>query len=214
MALAAAVHTGVPPRPARIVALDPGALGTRDLEHLARALAILLAGARDICTFAVAEPWPHNCAVIALDEADSDTDPEQVAERVWQLAADLGVADVGVVAWAADTGVTAFAGDPVGAVGALAGLVARRSRTGGRAIHFAGQDQLTGTRTVRDLLTLSDIQAVDALGISVDPETPVVTHDFVRPRFRAGQLVLALRPRAEGLGCFEQPDPTPCCAMH
>jgi hypothetical protein len=214
MNFAAAVQAGAPPRVTRIVALDPGDLGLRDLEHLARALASLLAGARDICTFAVAEPLPHECAVIALDEVDADIDAAGLAEWARRSAADLGGVDAGVVVWAADAGVTAFAGDPLRAVGALAALIARRNRTGGRAIHFAGHDQLTGTRTIREVLALSDIEAIDSLGIPVDPETPVVTRDFVRPTFRAGQLVLAVRPRAEGMGCFEQPDPTPCCAMH
>jgi hypothetical protein len=217
MTLAAVDHVGAPSRPSglsRIVALDPGELGLRDLEHLARALTSLLAGARDICTYAVAEPRPHECAVIALDVVDSDTDAASLAEWVRRSAADFGVDDAGVVVWSADTAATAFAGDPLGAVGALAALIARRDRTGGRAIHFTGQDQLMGTRTIREVLTLSDIEAVDSLGIPVDLETPVVTRNFVRPTFRAGQLVLALRPRAEGMGCFEQPDPTPCCAMH
>jgi hypothetical protein len=217
MTLAAVAHTGVPSRLSRIIALDPGDLGLRDLEHLARALASLLAGARDVSTHVVAEPWPHECAVIAIDEIDGqlpNADVASLAETVWRLAANLGASDPGVVVWAVGTGVTTFAGDPVRAIGALGALVARRNRTGGRAIDFAGQEQLTGTRTIREVLALTDIEAIDSLGIPVDPETPVVTRDFVRPTFRAGQLVLALRPRAEGMGCFEQPDPTPCCAMH
>ncbi len=211
MSQTSSAPAGAPSSPHHIVAFDPGDLALPEVEHLARALAHSLAGARDICTYPVSEPAPHDCAVIALDVA---ADVATLLRAVREALVAHGAAAAGVAVWSADTGAIHTSGDLADVAGAVNALVARRDQTGGRAILFPGQDDLRGVLPIRDMLARSAITAVDSLGIPVDPDTLVVTRDFVRPVYRDGRLVLALRPRADAMGCFEQPDPTPCCAMH
>lgn len=87
----------------------------------------------------------------------------------------------------------------------------------GRAVLYPGYAELTGTVTVGELLTRSAVQRVEVLGApgTPDPETPLVTREFVRPMWRDGTLVLSAMPAANGtLVPFEFPNPTPCCADH
>ena len=84
----------------------------------------------------------------------------------------------------------------------------------GRAVQFPGVERLTGSVTVRDILRDSAITSVRVLAQGpASPDSVVVTRDFVRPRWSAGQLVLDVQPAAGGtLVPFEVPNPTPCCA--
>ena len=86
----------------------------------------------------------------------------------------------------------------------------------GRAVVFAGSDRLTGTLTVAEVLDRSAIDRVEVLGSGpADPAATLDTRDFVRPQFRAGELVLTTTPAAGGvLVPFETRNPTPCCADH
>jgi hypothetical protein len=86
----------------------------------------------------------------------------------------------------------------------------------GRAVIFPGAENLIGTLRVADVLALSAIERIDVLGGELAaPEMLLETHDFVRPQYRAGQLVLTAVPSAGGrLVPFEIRHPTPCCAAH
>ncbi|MEU1054326.1 hypothetical protein ABZ397_17470 [Streptomyces sp. NPDC005876] len=87
----------------------------------------------------------------------------------------------------------------------------------GRAVLYPGAARLTGTLTVAELLERSAIARVRVLGDPAppDPGLPLVTREFVRPRWEDGELVLAAMPHAGGtLVPFEDPAPTPCCADH
>lgn len=87
----------------------------------------------------------------------------------------------------------------------------------GRAVLYPGAAALTGTLTVGQLLGRSAIERVRVLGSAdrPDPETRVVTREFVRPQWEDGELVRAVMPAVGGtLVPFEVPDPTPCCADH
>jgi len=86
----------------------------------------------------------------------------------------------------------------------------------GRAVIFPGVANLVGTLSVADVLALSAIDRIEILGGEVpDPSDLVDTTDFVRPQYRAGQLVLTTMPAAGGrLVPFETRTPTPCCAAH
>ncbi|MDX6208852.1 MAG: hypothetical protein QOE24_1243, partial [Frankiales bacterium] len=90
------------------------------------------------------------------------------------------------------------------------------ARSSGRLVVYPGMAALTGTCTVAQILTVSVIDCVRVLaGGEGGEETPVVTRDFVRPRWTAGQLVLDTQPAVGGtLVPFETPTPTPCCADH
>lgn len=92
-----------------------------------------------------------------------------------------------------------------------------RTGAGGRLVRYAGQDRLTGTLPVGDLLATTDIDEVVMVGAR-EPVAPAVlldTQAFVRPAFTDGRIQLLVRPAPEGrVVPFEQPDPTPCCADH
>ncbi|GAA1884695.1 hypothetical protein [Lapillicoccus jejuensis] len=106
----------------------------------------------------------------------------------------------------------------LGASGPHAEIVAgeHRSRTSGRVFHFSGSLLLEEEVTVATLLTTTSVDVVEGLGgTPVDPSAVLVTRRFVRPTFTGGRLRLLVRPAAGGrVACFEQPDPTPCCAAH
>jgi hypothetical protein len=90
---------------------------------------------------------------------------------------------------------------------------AHAARRGGRAVLFAGVESLTGTVTVAGLLATSAISRVTVLGgAAPDPDTEILTRDFVRPEWRDGELTLVTSPAPGGrLAPFEFPNPTPCC---
>ncbi|POM26424.1 hypothetical protein BTM25_08240 [Actinomadura rubteroloni] len=85
------------------------------------------------------------------------------------------------------------------------GAVAARAahRRAGRAVRFPGQHLLCGTLTVEDAVATGAVDRVEPLGGPVPPGTPLVTHDFVRPVYRAGTLVLEVTPAAAGVIPFE-----------
>jgi hypothetical protein len=86
----------------------------------------------------------------------------------------------------------------------------------GRAVIFPGAGNVIGTLRVADVLALSAIERIEVLGGEVAaPEMLLETHDFVRPQYRSGQLILTAMPSAGGrLVPFEIRHPTPCCAAH
>jgi hypothetical protein len=81
---------------------------------------------------------------------------------------------------------------------------------------FPGDTALVGVVTVAEVLALSAIDKVEVLGSgAAGPEDQINTHDFVRPQFRDGVLVLTVMPGAGGvLVPFETANPTPCCENH
>ncbi|WP_326552463.1 hypothetical protein [Micromonospora sp. NBC_01813] len=89
-----------------------------------------------------------------------------------------------------------------------------RQRRSGRAVRYPGVESLVGELSVAELLELSAIERVTLLGgVDPEPDTPVLTRDFVRPQWINGVLTLIAAPAGSGrIGPFELPDPTPCCA--
>ncbi|MFC0039617.1 hypothetical protein [Actinomadura rayongensis] len=85
--------------------------------------------------------------------------------------------------------------------GAVAARAAHRRE--GRAVRFPGQGLLRGTLTVEDALATGAVDRVEPLGGPLAPGTPLVTHDFVRPVYRAGALVLEVTPATTGVIPFE-----------
>ena len=95
-------------------------------------------------------------------------------------------------------------------------VTAHHTRGSGRAVVYPGWSTLTGTLTVGQILARSTIDEIRVLaGAHFSPATPVMTRDFVRPRWTEGRLVLDAQPAAHGmLAPFETPTPTACCADH
>ncbi|MEV5751485.1 hypothetical protein AB0L00_26990 [Actinoallomurus sp. NPDC052308] len=89
-------------------------------------------------------------------------------------------------------------------------------RSAGRAVVFPGAETLTGSLSVRDVLTASAIDEVVVLGGGrPDPAERLDTRGHIRPEWRAGLLTLAAMPGGKNvLVPFEVADPTPCCADH
>lgn len=95
-------------------------------------------------------------------------------------------------------------------------VAAHIARSSGRLVVFPGSADLVGTVTVGHAIAASAIDHIRILAVGdADSGAMLVTRNFVRPRWRAGHLVLELQPAAGGaLVPFETANPTPCCADH
>lgn len=188
-----------------VIGVDTGLAGAlQATDHLLRRLAVDLDLGEGVlgCTHHVRdERRPHTALSFAVPS-------ESAARAAWQ--------------WLTEREFGAALGSQRHGPGELAAGAARAAtehttRTGGRAVLYAGADALTGTVTVARLLAVSAVDRVVVLGApeAPEPERPVVTRDHVRPEWRDGHLVLATMPAAGGtLVPFEVPEPTPCCADH
>jgi hypothetical protein len=101
-------------------------------------------------------------------------------------------------------------------VGADLDLPPMPDLTDGRAVVYPGVRTLTGSLTVAAVLSESAIDRIEILGGGAPaPSTILDTNDFVRPQWRAGELILTTMPAAgDRLVPFESRHPTPCCATH
>lgn len=82
----------------------------------------------------------------------------------------------------------------------------------GRLVIFEGHDELPMQSTVATITGASTIDEVRALGAHVTDETEVLLDGFVRPQYEAGQAVLYVTARGDGLfRTYETADPHQCC---
>ncbi|MCX5234851.1 hypothetical protein OG824_06350 [Streptomyces prunicolor] len=185
-----------------VIGVDAGTTTLREADHLIRDLTTTLGlpPGTVACTHLIRTEMRRGTAVsFALPEEGS-------AEEVWQrlTATEMGAA--------LDD---RRHGPSEAAALAAAEHAARRS---GRAVLYAGVERLTGTVTVADLLESTAIDQLTVVGApltTMDPTTPILTQDHIRPEWREGRLVLALVPAVGNtLAPFEVPNPTPCCADH
>lgn len=121
--------------------------------------------------------------------------------------------------------VTTLGNDPIAAAATTAccpdpdlafALAAQLSRRSGRAFVFTGARSIERVVSVATLLSSTAVDDVLTLGGGSPPGSARIdTQHHLRPEFRAGRLVLRVRP-AVGIDLvpFEQPHPTPCCADH
>jgi hypothetical protein len=100
--------------------------------------------------------------------------------------------------------------------GAKVAAAEHDARSAGRAVHYPGVEQLTGSLTVGEVIERSAIERVVMIGgADAAPETILRTLDYVRPMWKDGRLTLVTRPAPEGsLAPFELRHSTPCCADH
>ncbi|MEV5573851.1 hypothetical protein AB0L06_27745 [Spirillospora sp. NPDC052269] len=84
-----------------------------------------------------------------------------------------------------------------------AGEALTKHRREGRAVRFPNQDRLRGTLTLAEAEATGAVDRIDSLGGPLPPETLLATHDFVRPTYRAGELVLEITPSTTGAIPFE-----------
>jgi hypothetical protein len=201
--------TGSGLAPAPVAALDVLARTLSDVDGVAHALvrALQSLGALDvvIASHVVQSGHaPHQVATVSA----LDLEPSEVEATLRQVGSDFDVSAV--------LGVRDFDGPSELRDGLEEAVAAHRSRTVGRVVVFPGDHVLLGTVSVADVTLWSDIDRVELVtGGPVDAGIPLVTRDFLRPRWDAGALVLHVQPAAGGTVVpFETPSPTPCCADH
>jgi len=214
--------------PAGTLAVPVGAavigvsLGHRELAEADHWILSLLPAPVLACTHLVREPFPH--VAISLVGAASTASPATASPATGPTT--TGPTTTGPAAAVPE----AAAGGSGGSLAALPGVDAAleaqpalraaadlaAAGQSGRAVIFPGVASLVGTLSVADVLALSAIDRIEILGGEVpDPDALVETNDFIRPQYRAGQLVLTAMPAADGrLVPFESRTPTPCCAAH
>lgn len=205
--IAASLSTSVE----RIAGFDVMATTERAAEHLLDgvAAAVYAVGGRQITT-AVHRVQIFETAHVAMSVSVSGTfEPRVLRELLTETARENG--STGAV-WVGGDGT----GSPALQASARQAAQAHQERSNGRVVHFPGSDSVSGTVTVRQLLTTA-IDRVEPLGGGgeVSLEASVVTRDFLRPRWQDGLLVLHVQPAVGRTWVpFETPNPTPCCAVH
>ncbi|MEV4257318.1 hypothetical protein AB0J52_29530 [Spirillospora sp. NPDC049652] len=158
--------------------------GHRDRSALERMVLDAVPDPILLCTHPVRHPEAHHAASVELDPATT------AAATAALLAQGAAVAENGQAT-----------GPSEHSPGALQAL--RDHRREGRAVRFPNQHLLRGTLTLAEALATGALDRIDPLGGSLPPETLLTTHDFVRPVYRAGELVLEVTPSTTGAVPFE-----------
>ncbi|MPR00429.1 hypothetical protein GB931_21390 [Modestobacter sp. I12A-02628] len=85
--------------------------------------------------------------------------------------------------------------------------------SGGRCVRFPGDDALSGVHPVAEIVAVTAIDRVDAVGGGLDGDSPVDTlGGWLRPTVVDGQLVLLVEPAEAGRWRpVEIRDPHQCC---
>jgi hypothetical protein len=204
-----ATVTGADRLPAPVAGLDVLSRSLQDVDAVAHSVVRLLHGMGAIDVLVTSHvvqsgDEPHQVVTVSADDLTGD----EVEDALQVVGARFDVAGV--------LGADSYDG-PRELRSGLDDAVARhRERSVGRVVVFPGDHLLLGTVSVADATLWSDIDRVEQVtGAAVDPRTPLVTRDFLRPRWQGGELVLHVQPAVGGTVVpFETPSPTPCCADH
>jgi hypothetical protein len=203
------VATGTGLRLASVAALDVLSSSLSDIDGVAHSVVRSLheLGALDVVVAShvvISGDAPHQVLTVSADDltADEVEDALQVVGSAFDVAAVLSAGS--------------YDGPPELRSGLEIAVGQHGARTHGRVVVFPGDHLLLGTVSAADVTLWSDIDRVEHLtGEAVDPRTPLVTRDFLRPRWQGGELVLHVQPAVGGTVVpFETPYPTPCCADH
>ena len=201
--------TGARHVPAPVAGLDVLSASLEDVDTVAHAVVHALHGLGALDVLVASHvvhsgAEPHQVVTVSADDLTGDE-----VEDVLQVVG----AEFDVSAILSDG---SYDGPPELRSGLETAVEQHRDRTGGRVVVFPGDHLLLGTVSVADVLLWSDIDRVEQLtGAPADPRTPLVTRDFLRPRWQGGELVLHVQPAVGGTVVpFETPRPTPCCADH
>ncbi|CAN5565646.1 hypothetical protein BH10ACT8_BH10ACT8_04550 [soil metagenome] len=210
---------------ARLVAgIDPRCRHERDADLLAQRIAGLLTAA-GASSLTVATHWAqvqtdrHVALSVEAAGVDADTLWQTLLSECSTSARSTSVhdsagaqdADLGLVLGARRYGAAALCSE------AARVIEAHLEHSSGRVVVFPGADAIQDRLSVAELLAASAIERVQVLASDGPPTDamPIVTRQFLRPRWVGGILVLHTQPAAgETLVPFETPNPTPCCADH
>ncbi len=190
-----------------IAGLDVTAAGELAAEHvLAHAICCLRRAGADRITAATHRATVYETAHVSMSiSISTGLDPARMVELLSEALPEAGAVRIGEVG----------VGAPALQASAERAAAAHRDRSSGRVVHFPGGETLTGTVTVADVLATLIDRVVALGGGQVAPDSLLVTRDFLRPRWDAGELVLHVQQAVGGTWVpFETPNPTPCCAIH
>lgn len=209
--MTAAVAGVVAPPGELIAGLDVAAAGELPAEHLLKqAIACLRQTGADQFTAATHRVTVYETPHVAMSiSMFTGLDP---ARMMNMLSESLSINDgaAGAVR-IGEIGV----GEPVLQASAGRAAAAHRDRSSGRVVHFPGSETLTGTVFVADALATLIDRVVALGGGHPEPDSLLVTRNFLRPRWDAGKLVLHVQQAAGGTWVpFETPNPTACCSIH
>lgn len=204
--------TGSVRSPVELIAgLDVTAAGELAAEHvLEQAIRCLRQAGADPITAATHRATVYETPHVSMSiSMSTGLDP---ARMVDMLAEALSVADgaAGAVR-IGEFGV----GAPALQASAQRAAAAHRDRSSGRVVHFPGSETLTGTVFIADVLATLIDRVVALGGGHTVSDSLLVTRNFLRPRWDAGELVLHVQQAAGGTWVpFETPNPTACCSIH
>jgi hypothetical protein len=185
------------------IGIADGGLDLAHLEHILLELGARLELPLNQATTHIVDGGTRQVAgVLAVDSLTVD-----VPRRLAGWSRDRRAAAV------IDDGVSVFGfGGPIGRAGSADAVARCKRRVEGRAIRFAGQDDIPEEIAVQRLVSETAIDRVDALGSTIGPADVIETGGFVRPRLVAGALVLHVVPLARGrFRPFEIANPHLCC---
>lgn len=165
-----------------------------------------------IGTYAVCSPGPRHAAfAVVVPVADGDA-IALVADGIRR-----GLSEHAPVGWWEDPVLASseWSSEESRAGGAREAIAAHVARDGGRLVAYPGVERLVGEVTAAAVRDTAIEELVNLAGVPVPDDTPVLTRDFVRPRWSGGRLVLHVQPGPRGsVVPFEEPTPHRCCESH
>ncbi|NHC13101.1 hypothetical protein [Motilibacter deserti] len=203
-----AVPLAAAPAGRRVVGATRLDADAHDAEHLLADLVRVVA-ANDpsvvACTHLVSSPWRH-VAVSVSFAAAGPAGPELVAGLAAALGEDVALAAIG------PGPVTLHRGPDQGRRGAREAAVEHATRSEGKVVVFPGQQALVGELPLAEVLTASAVEQIECLSGAYEPDSTLrVVGGFVRPRLRAGAMVLhCSSPGPRELVPWEMENPPQC----
>jgi len=208
-------HPQTNPASALVAGLDLLTVRERDGDHLLSTIGRAVAAWKG-SDFVGATHWAQvgELRHVALTVASVQVD----ADELWDCLAEV-IADQAGAGWTQGAGLLLdgrYRGSYELREPLESAVAAHQEQRSGRVVLFPGSERLTRTLTVGEVLACTAIDRVRVLAAGEpDPATPLVTRDFVRPRWSGGELVLDTQPAIGGtLVPFETPHPTACCVDH
>lgn len=195
----------------RWLGLDPGDGGVdeRHVEHRVLDLLDVLGLTADlVCTHTVDGPV-RTAASARLTGRAGDVLSEVALVAALRAQWDGAlVLDDGPDGAAVELGPAAFR------AGARAAVWQARDGLAGRVVRFPGQDALGLDLPVGDVALVSAVEAVVPAVGDVTGDTVLRTSGYLRPRFEAGRLLLAVRPGPDGTVVPVEREHVHACAGH